>query len=114
MIAVFTAPPELLAVLKNREGLRLRMYADTKGIPTIGYGHNLRDVPISERAAMVILEDDAEAIAHQVAGVVGDDIWAVLVPARQGALIDMGFMGPQKLAQFHNMLAAIRAGDFAT
>ncbi len=28
---IFAVPPELMAILKKREGLRLHMYADTKG-----------------------------------------------------------------------------------
>lgn len=90
------------------------MYLDTKGIPSIGYGHNLRDVPISQRAADVICEDDIEATVHQVLGVIGDDVWPSIGEARQVALIDMAAMGPAKLAQFHNMIAAIRTGDWAT
>jgi lysozyme len=114
MMMAYAAPAELVAIWKRREGFRARMYLDSKGIPTIGYGHNLRDVPISERAASVITEDDIETIAHQVAGVIGDDVWPALVPARQGALIDMGAMGPKRLAGFVRMIAAIRVGDWQT
>lgn len=110
----YQAPAELISIIQRREGLRLRMYTDTKGIPSIGYGHNLRDVPISQRAADVILADDLETIAHQVAGVVGDAVWSALNEPRQAALIDMGMMGPAKLAQFHKMLGAIYASDWPT
>lgn len=113
MIVDVVIPSEFLAIIKRREGLRLVPYKDTKGIGTIGYGHNLLD-PISPRAAAVILEDDTIPIAHQVAGVVGDALWATLAAPRQWALVDMGFMGPAKLALFKKMLAAVAASDWKT
>ena len=48
---------EFTKTVAKHEGLRLDMYQDTVGVPTIGYGHNLLE-PISERAALIILEDD--------------------------------------------------------
>ncbi len=111
MIASYTAPPELLAMLRLHEGLRLLPYKDTRGLLTIGFGHNLAE-PIAPEAAEAQLACDVAAIAHQVAGVIGDDVWPGLAPARQAALIDMGFAGPAKLALFVKMLAAIRAQDW--
>jgi lysozyme len=113
MIMPYDAPPELLALVRRHEGLRLLPYRDTRGILTIGYGHNLAE-PIAAEAAELQLKHDVEAIAHQVAGVVGDDVWPQLAPARQAALIDIGFMGPAKLARFERMIAAIRRGDWNT
>jgi lysozyme len=109
VITSYNAPPELLALLKRHEGLRLLPYRDTRGILTIGYGHNLAD-PIAPEVAALQLIHDVEAIAHQVAGVIGDDMWPQLTSARQAALIDMGFMGPAKLARFEKMIAALRSG----
>jgi lysozyme len=113
MMTFYEAPPELLALVKRHEGLRLLPYRDTRGILTIGYGHNLSE-PIAAEVAELQLKHDVEAIAHQVAGVVGDDVWPQLAPARQAALIDMGFMGPAKLARFEKMIAAIRSGAWQT
>ena len=113
MIMAYDAPRELLALVRRHEGLRLLPYRDTRGILTIGYGHNLTE-PIAAEAAELQLKHDVEAIAHQVAGVVGDDVWPQLAPARQAVLIDIGFMGPAKLARFEKMIAAIRRGAWQT
>src|SRR4029077_17302064 len=98
MIMAYDAPRELLALVRRHEGLRLLPYRDTRGILTIGYGHNLAE-PIAAEVAELQLKHDVEAIAHQVAGVVGDDVWPQLAPARQAALIDIGYMGPAKLVR---------------
>ena len=113
MIMAYDAPRELLALVRRHEGLRLLPYRDTRGILTIGYGHNLAE-PVAAEVAELQLKHDVEAIAHQVAGVVGDDVWPQLAPARQAALIDIGFMGPAKLARFEKMIAAIRRGAWQT
>jgi lysozyme len=109
MIMAYDAPPELLALLKRHEGLRLLPYRDTRGVLTIGYGHNLAE-PIAPDVAELQLKRDIEAVAHQVGGIVGDAAWSQLTPARHAALIDMGFMGPAKLARFEKMIAAVRSG----
>ena len=55
----------LQAQLTVDEGHKNFMYKDTKGIPTIGIGHNLNK-PISDRAVQVIFEDDmADAGGHR-------------------------------------------------
>ena len=48
---------QLKVNLRRNEGFRDTLYDDTKGVPTVGYGHNLR-VPISNDAAELILSDD--------------------------------------------------------
>lgn len=49
----------LVAQLKRHEGLSLVMYYDSLNIPTIGYGHNLKQ-SISLDAASQILYDDLD------------------------------------------------------
>jgi lysozyme len=94
------------------EGLRLHAYKDTVGKMTIGVGHNLDDQPISEIAAMQILEDD-------IADVVADldrefPWWKQMDEVRQGVLANMCFnMGIVTLKTFHNTLAAMERGDYA-
>jgi GH24 family phage-related lysozyme (muramidase) len=55
----------LTAMLKRHEGLELTMYYDSVSVPTIGYGHNLRE-PISLEAAHKILCDDIELVFHEL------------------------------------------------
>jgi lysozyme len=122
----YAAPPELLALLKLHEGVRARPYRDTKGILTDGCGRNIEQVGLSRAEVLALLDmiilpdqmiammlaNDIESVAYQVAHVIGADVWGGLTPARQGALIDAGFMGVTKLAGFMKMIAAIRAGDW--
>lgn len=100
-------------LIKLHEGLRLTVYTDTRGHPTIGYGRALDTHGISGTEAEYLLNNDLEAISHQAAGVVGDATWAMLNEPRRAALIDMAFnMGAARLEGFHNTLAAIRSGDW--
>jgi len=93
------------------EGKRNRMYLDSKGIPTIGIGHNLRDKSISDRAVAVIFEDDlgdvARALERELPWV------AALSLPRQAVLYDMAFnMGLGGLLGFAKMLAALKADQW--
>lgn len=102
---------KMRALLERNEGRRAKMYRDTKGIETIGIGHNLRDRPISNRAIDVIFEDD---LNDHMAELFAAFPWAIdLDEARQAALIDLAFnLGIPKLRQFKNTLAAFKAGVY--
>ncbi len=93
------------------EGKRNKMYLDSRGIPTIGIGHNLRDVPISDRAVSQIFEDDMAAVLAQLDA---DIPWyGQLSDARQRVLANMAYnMGIHGLLQFVHMLTALRSGDY--
>ena len=55
---------EYIAFLKRQEGLRLEVYKDQVGLPTIGYGHLLKSFdhpPITEARAEQLLRLD---VAH--------------------------------------------------
>ena len=101
----------LKSMLTLHEGRMLFVYNDSLGVPTIGVGRNLRDKGISPSECDLLLENDIadvlEALTHQFP-------WfsTALNSARQLALVDMGFMGPEKLRGFHKMIAAIQRGDF--
>ena len=49
---------DILADLRKDEGLRLKVYTDTVGKQTIGYGHNLDALGISEHIAELLLAED--------------------------------------------------------
>ena len=55
-------------LVAQHEGLRLEMYHDTVGVPTIGYGHNMM-MPISAEAAKVILDDDIKIVFAELMSV---------------------------------------------
>lgn len=101
---------------KQREGLRLKMYRDSVGVWTIGYGHNLEARPISRRAAQLILEDDLLDVEDELLAAFP---WVVdLDPVRQMAVFDMCFnMGAEKLREFdvppNGSLQRIRRGEYS-
>jgi lysozyme len=103
------------AKTKRREGLRLKMYRDSVGVWTIGWGHNLEARPISRRAAQVILEDDLADVEDELLAAFP---WVTeLDPVRQAAVFDMCFnMGAETLQEFNaepnGSLPRIRRGEF--
>lgn len=98
--------------LMRHEGLRLRMYRDTVGKLTIGYGRNLEDRGISEHEAAYLLSGD---IQDATLGLIGQYPWFLdLDPVRQAVLINMAFnMGLTTLAGFSRTLAAVARADYA-
>lgn len=93
------------------EGRRNRMYKDSLGIETIGIGHNLRDVPLSDRAVDLIFEDDLNDVMAELDRNI--PWWRGLDDVRQAVLVDLCFnMGWPRLAGFKNTLAAIKAGVY--
>jgi lysozyme len=101
----------LKAQLTIDEGCRNKMYLDSKGIPTIGIGHNLRDKPLSDRAIQIIFEDDmadAEADARKLI-----KSFDKLNDVRKAVVINMAFnMGYSVLSQFKATIALIDSGDY--
>lgn len=100
---------ELERQLTRDEGVRRVLYADSRGVPTIGIGHNLRDRPLSDRAIRTILEDD---VAETEAELVARLPWvAALSEPRRGAFLNLAFnLGVGGLLGFVRMLGAAQAG----
>lgn len=95
----------------KHEGRALKVYADTKGILTIGYGRNLEDVGITEAEALYLLNNDLSRILN--------DCWhhfpwfGDLTEERQWVVVDMifnvGLAGFQKFVKF---IAAVEKEDW--
>jgi lysozyme len=110
--------PNLLPDLERDEGLRLSAYPDplSGGEPwTIGYGHTGNVHPgtvwTPDQASAALQAD----VAH-VEALLDIQIpwWRQLDDIRQDVLVNMGFnLGVTALAQFHNTLAAVKAGNWA-
>ena len=97
--------------LEVDEGKRGKMYLDSRGIPTIGIGHNLRDRSISERAIRVIFEDDTAQAIDDAKHLFPN--FDQLSEVRQAVLANMSFnLGLTKLAEFKLMRAAVATGNF--
>jgi lysozyme len=102
-----------LSLLKQCEGLRLYVYKDIAGIPTIGYGHRLLKTDsypngITEEQAETILQND-------LASTEGALTRLVKVPLTQGqfdALVDFTFnLGAARLAG-STLLRLLNAGQY--
>jgi lysozyme len=102
-----------MALLKRSEGFRGRVYLDTGGVPTIGWGHRLLHPDsfpdgVDERLAAHMLacdvDDAEEAVEH-----------LVKVPLTQGqfdALVDFVFnLGPTRLCN-STLLKDLNAGHY--
>lgn len=103
-----------LALLKQSEGFRSRVYLDSRGLPTIGYGHRLlhpESFPngVTEEQAAEILRDDVREAELAVRRL-------VRVPLAQGqfdALVDFCFnLGQGRLAA-STLLADLNAGRYS-
>jgi len=114
----------LQADLTRDEGVRFRAYQDTKGIWTIGIGHNiqadptlmpqlaqLKDPGIDQaRVDQLFAADLANAERQLTANL---PWWTQLDDIRQDVLVNMTFnMGMTTLLQFKNTLASMQAGDY--
>lgn len=102
---------EMKAQLVRHEGLRLKVYNDSIGIPTIGVGRNLQDVGISENEAMMLLDNDLINVFEDLDR--SCPWWRQMSTYRQMALADMAFnMGINRLLGFKKTLAAMQEGRY--
>ena len=107
------------------EGFRSKMYYDTEGKRTIGYGFNLDDgrfsqeqvdrwlrEGISEEEAKQVLKDELAKTREKLES----RAWfKKLDPVRQGAIVDMAYnMGTGGVDKFKNMISALEKGDYDT
>ncbi len=100
----------ILSDLRRDEGLRLELYVDSVGKRTIGYGHNLDDLGISEQIAELVLEEDFASAAADLNRSL--PWWKELPEPRRRGLLNMAFnLGLTRLLKFEKMLAALKAGD---
>ena len=100
----------LLQTLREDEGLRLKVYADTEGIATVGYGRILQANGIrKDEAELMLMNDTADAIRHA-----RKYPWFErLSDVRQEVVTSMLYqLGPQRFAQFKATIAAIATGDY--
>lgn len=123
---------DMLDQLILHEGLRLDVYKDTLGIPTVGIGRNLRDRGITSQEmnklgftseldiwefgltreqAMYLARNDIEAVEKEV--MQNHPCIEALDEVRQRVIIDMAFnLGVPRLLLFKNMWAAIHDKDY--
>lgn len=108
--------PNLAGELRSEEGRRLVAYRDTRGVWTIGDGHTGPEV--HSGLVWTPAQADAALAADIAATCRGLDAalpwWRQLDDVRQDVLADMAFnLGARGLLEFHDTLAAVRAGNYA-
>jgi len=105
-------------LLKKHEGLELYPYKDTVDKLTIGYGHNLDDMGISEQMAELLLVSDLHSTQIELAATFNwyqsTHPWPVeLDEVRKSVIDNMAFnMGVPRLKGFKKMLAAMEDKDY--
>lgn len=114
----FVPTAQLVADLTRREGLRLSVYLDTKGLPTQGIGrhHGVHegDPDITIETAHAWLAEDlaaADNFARALIGAPYEDMDQV----RRECCIDLAFnMGVATFGQFKPFLGFMRTRDYAS
>ena len=100
-----------LNIIKRHEGFRAKPYRDAVGKLTIGYGHNLDDLPLTPDQAAYLLVTDLERLWNRVK--YAKPFVARLDSVRQAALQDMVYnLGVRGLLGFRRMWQAIEDGDW--
>lgn len=111
---------KLIAELRIDEGVRYSPYKDTKGIPTVGVGHNLNakplpvgwKCPLNDTQVNSLLDDDLEDVFHDLDRNL--PWWTDLNDVRQRVVANMAFnLGIAKLLGFKNTLVFMRQGKFS-
>jgi len=103
------------AMIKQHEGLRLNVYNDSVGLPTIGYGHLLRPHEkhlrsISMPQADAMFETD---FTHHKKAAERIPAFPQMSEAGQGGLIDLTFnMGPAWYKKWPNMMSQLKNEDY--
>ena len=102
---------KLIDELERDEGLRLKVYADQLGIPTVGIGRNLRDKGITRGEAYHLLNNDIDEIQADLDAAL--PWWRRLDEVRQRVLANMCFnLGIHGLLKFEHMLAHAMISEF--
>jgi lysozyme len=110
---------KLIAELRRDEGVRYSVYKDTKGIDTVGVGHNLQakpmppgwSCPLNDVQINSLLDDDLEDVFHDLDRAL--PWWTDLNDVRQRVIANMAFnLGITKLLGFRNTLVFMRQGKY--
>ena len=103
---------DFAALIARDEGCRLRLYADSLGVPTIGYGRNLRDKGISPSEAALLRDHDMDDAEREAAAF---PWFASLSERRQLVVLSMLYnLGLPRFVGFRRMIAALQRFDYQT
>jgi lysozyme len=108
-----TAGDKAKKMLLVDEGLRLKPYRCTAGRLTVGYGHNLDDLGISQAVADLMLQEDLQ-IAEKACRRIFPGLFDQWGENRRLGWVNLAFnLGYNRLMQFRNTLRAARIEDWA-
>lgn len=132
MSAILYDRETLKKELARDEGIKLKVYRDSKGIKSIGIGRNLEGVGISAAETSLLGITVASCIAYGITvpiayALLDNDIdraeadldrdwpwWRKLDGVRQRVLLNMMFnMGRGTMQQFKNSMHLIQVGQYA-
>lgn len=92
------------------EGLRLKLYRDSVGLGSIGFGRNLIDVGISQDEANYLRANDCDRARTDAQKL---PWFRFINDARQLVILSMLYqLGLPRFLQFSKTIAAIEAGDY--
>ena len=97
--------------LTKHEGLRLKPYHCTAGKLTIGIGRNLEDKGITEKEAVMLLENDIQECIQDLKTIF--QAFDLLPEPARRVLVDMRFnLGPNRFRHFKKMIRAVNEQNF--
>lgn len=110
----------LEAELRRDEGVRDTIYPDTKGVPTVGVGHNCKSSPLPAGWACPLTDGQVDSLLEHDLTVAFAALdlhlpwWRKLDEVRQRVVANMAFnLGVADLLGFHNTLLAMQRGSYA-
>jgi len=93
------------------EGLRLKPYHCPAGKLTIGIGRNLEDKGITEKEALMLLENDIQECLEDLKTIFNK--FDMMPESAQSVLVDMRFnLGHEGFKKFKHMIKAVKQQDF--
>jgi lysozyme len=105
--------------LRRDEGVRYNIYPDSKGIPTVGIGHNCKAFPLPKVWKCPLSDNQVDQLFAQDLQVVFTVLdhnlpwWRSMDDVRRRVIANMCFnLGITRLLEFHHAIAAMQAGDY--
>lgn len=106
-------PAKARTMLVRDEGLRLKPYRCTAGRLTVGVGHNLDDLGISEAVAYQMLNEDVKAAEDGCLSLFGEKVWNSWSENRRCGWVNFVFnLGLAGAGTFQNALKAAKGGNW--
>lgn len=105
--------------LRRDEGVRYNKYKDSRGIVTVGVGHNCESSPLPKGFVCPLSDNQVNHLLfvdiHDTFAALDSHLpwWRSMDDVRKRVIANMAFnLGIGKLLGFHNALAAMRSGDY--